>query len=113
MVEGRLVREAAVCASFIVPDKEGDAVIYEVSARFKTVTAGEFHEKLTNGTVENQKPDGREIVASMNRARIDDSGVVHWSELCYCSTPLAHERATVYDQHFTELETTEVGAHVE
>jgi hypothetical protein len=48
----------------------------------------------------------------MSRARIDDHGVVRWSELCFCSTPLAHERATVYDQHFSELTTEESGEHV-
>ena len=88
-------------------------MIYEVSARFKADTAAEFLQKLTSGTIASQKPDGQEIVDSMNRARIDDSGIARWSEVCYCSTPLAHERATVYDQHFTELETKEIPAHVE
>jgi len=31
----------------------------------------------------------------------------------YCPTPLEHERATVYDQHFTDLETVEVEGCVE
>ena len=88
-------------------------MIYLVNARFKTHTSSEFLEKLTDGTIASQKPDGQEIVASMNRARVDESGVVRWSELCYCSTPLAHERATVYDQHFTDLETEVAEAHVE
>jgi len=93
--------------------RKGDVVIYVVNARFKSDTSSEFLEKLTDGSIESQKPDGQEIVASMNRARIDDSGVVRWSGLCYCSTPLAHERATVYDQHFTDLETEESDTHVE
>jgi len=88
-------------------------MIYLVNARLKTKTSCELLAKLTDGTVSSQKPDGQEIVASMNRARIDDSGVVRWSELCFCSTPLAHERATVYDQHFTDLETEEADAHME
>ena len=25
--------------------------------------------------------------------------------MCYCETPLEHERATVYDQHFDEIKT--------
>ncbi len=49
----------------------------------------------------------------MNRARIDDSGIVRWSELCYRSTPLTHERETVYDQHLTQMEIEEAGSHVE
>jgi hypothetical protein len=88
-------------------------VIYVVNAQFRADTSAEFLEKLTDGSIANQRPDGQEIVASMNRARIDGSGVVRWSELCYCSTPLAHERATVYDQHFTNLETKEADTHVE
>lgn len=88
-------------------------MIYFVNAQFKAGTSSEFLEKLTDGSIANQKPDGQEIIASMNRARIDQSGVVRWSELCYCSTPLAHERATVYDRHFIELETEEANGHVE
>ena len=86
-------------------------MIYAVNARFKTDTSSELLDKLTNAAIANQGPDGQEIVASMKRARIDESGVVRWSELCFCSTPLAHERATVYDQHFIDLKTEEVDAH--
>jgi hypothetical protein len=86
---------------------------YTVTARFNPKTAAEFHRLLTDGTVESQKPDGKEIVASMKRAKIDGKGIVRWSEVCYCPTPLEHERETVYDQHFTDLETEEVESYVE
>jgi hypothetical protein len=86
---------------------------YTVTARFKTDTATEFHRLLTDGTIESQKPDGEEIVASMNRAKIDEAGVVHWSEVCYCPTPLEHERATVYDRFFEDIQTEEVKNYVE
>ena len=86
---------------------------YTVQARFIPETAADFLRKLTDGTVENQKPDGTEIVASMLRAVIDEEGVVRWSEVCYCATPLLHERATVYDRHFTDIETEEVEGYVE
>ena len=43
---------------------------YTVTARFNSNTAAEFHRLLTDGTIENQKPDGKEIVASMKRAKI-------------------------------------------
>jgi len=56
---------------------------YTVTARFNPKTAAEFHRLLTDGTIESQKPDGKEIVASMKRAKIDDSGIVRWSEVCY------------------------------
>ncbi len=86
---------------------------YAVKAHFDTESAGEFFRKLTDGTIQNQKPDGSEIVKSMHRAKIDESGVVRWSEVCYCPTPLQHERQTVYDHHFTELETEEIEDYIE
>ena len=86
---------------------------YTVSAHLIPDTATEFLRKLTDDTIENQKPDGKEIVASMQRAVIDDEDIVRWSEKCYCSTPLAHERETVYDHFFTEIETEEVEGYVE
>lgn len=88
-------------------------MIYKVQACFKPDTAAEFHRKLTDGTIESQDPDGREIVASMKRAVVDEKGVVRWSEKCYCPTPLRHERETVYDHHFTDLRTEEVDDYVE
>jgi len=63
---------------------------------------------VSDGTIESQKPDGKEIVASMKRAKIDEAGIVRWSELCYCPTPLEHERATVYDRFFEDIETEEI-----
>ncbi len=86
---------------------------YAVTAHFKPETAAEFLRKVTDGTIESQKPDGREIVASMKRAVIDEEGVVQWSEVCYCPTPLQHERATVYDHHFIDFQTKEVEDYVE
>lgn len=86
-------------------------MIYKVQARFNFDKAEEFYEKLTDGTIENQQPDGREMVASMKRASIDGHGVVHWTEMCFCPTPLRHERATVYDHYFSEMKTEIVEDH--
>ena len=86
---------------------------YTVQARLIPDTAADFLRKLTDGTIENQKPDGKEIVASMKRAVIDEEEVVRWSEVCYCSTQLQRERATVYDHHFTDIETEEVEGYVQ
>ena len=86
---------------------------YSVTASFKPETATEFHRLLTDGTIECQKPDGKEIVASMKRAKIDEAGVVRWSEVCYCPTPLQHERETVYDRFFEDIQTEEVKDYVE
>ncbi len=86
---------------------------YTVTARLIPESAADFLRKLADGTIDNQKPDGNEIVASMNRAVINEEGVVRWSEVCYCPTPLQHERATVFDQHFTDIETEEVEDYVQ
>jgi len=86
-------------------------VIYKVRAKFNNEKAEEFHQKLIDGTIREQRPDGQEIIASMNRATIDESGIVNWTGLCYCPTPLMHERATIYDKFFTEMETEIIDDH--
>ena len=79
--------------------------LYAVSARLITDRASEFHARLTDGSIAAQRPDGGEIIAAMLRARIAPDGVARWTETCYCPTPLKHERATVLDRYFTEIET--------
>ncbi len=86
---------------------------YHVTARLKEQATAEFYRKLTDGTVAAGKPDGKEIVASMNRAVVTDSGLVEWSERCFCETPLAHERETVLDFYFDDLQTKEVDGYQE
>ena len=83
-------------------------MIYRVTARYIEDMASEFYARLSDGSIESQKPDGREIVSSMRRARIVAPGVIRWYETCYCPTPLEHERETVYDRYFQDLETEEV-----
>lgn len=83
-------------------------MLYRVWGKFDSSRKQEFRRILTDGTVEGQRPDGKEIVASMRRA-VRRGGRVEWWETCYCPTPLEHERATVYDRFFTGLETEEVG----
>ena len=86
-------------------------MIYIVRARLAAARAAEFHRGLTDGSIEAQKPDGAEIVAAMARARIAEDGAVRWSETCYCSSPLRHERETVLDRYFSGIETELVEAH--
>ena len=86
-------------------------MFYRVRARLREDTAAELRQKLLDGTIAAQKPDGQEIVASMERAVVTDAGEVLWSEVCYCGTPLAHERATVYDHHFDGLETETIDGY--
>ena len=80
-------------------------MIYKVRAKFIEEKLGDFYLKLTDGTIQNQRPDGEEIVDSMKRARITEPGIVEWFEMCFCSTPLKHERETQYDKYFSKIET--------
>jgi hypothetical protein len=82
-------------------------MIYKIKARIIEDKIGEFFTKLTDGKIEGQEPDGREIVASMQRAVLTEPGVAEWYETCFCSPPLLHERTTQYDHYFTGLTTEE------
>ena len=83
----------------------GGNMIYKVKARVIDETIGEFYRKLADGTVAKQRPDGEEIVASMKRAVLTARGVAEWYEMCFCPTPLHHERHTQYDLYFTDMTT--------
>ena len=86
-------------------------MIYHVKARIRTDKARDLLAKLADGTIAAQRPDGPELVASMNRAVVDSDGEIQWSEVCYCHSPLAHERATVLDLHFEDIRTDPIDAH--
>jgi len=88
-------------------------VIYSVKARFIEEKTREFYQKLTDGTIKNQEPDGKEIIESMKRAKITAPNVIEWSEMCFCSTPLKHERETIYDNFLIDFETTRIDDYVE
>jgi len=51
-------------------------VIYKVKAKYNEGKKSEFFQKLNDGFIRNQKPDGQEIVASMKRAKITEPGIV-------------------------------------
>ena len=80
-------------------------MIYKVRAKFIEEKLGDFYKKLTDGTIQNQHPDGEEIVDSMKRAKIAEPGIIQWFEMCFCPTPLKHERETQYDKYLSEIET--------
>ncbi len=80
-------------------------MIYSVKARFVEDKMAEFYKKLTDGTIQNQKPDGQEIVNSMKRAKITQPNTIQWSEMCFCPTPLKHERETIYNNFLTDMTT--------
>ncbi len=80
-------------------------MIYKVKAKYVKDKTDEFFQKLTDGTITGQQPDGEEIVASMGRAKMTGDGVIEWFETCYCESPLKHERETVYDFYLSDIET--------
>lgn len=80
-------------------------MIYKVKARVLDETIAEFYCKLVDGAVAEQRPDGEEIVASMKRAVLTEPGMAEWYEMCFCPTPLQHERQTQYDFYFTDMTT--------
>jgi len=80
-------------------------MIYHVRAKLNEEHAPEFLRRLTDGSIARQRPDGAEIVASMKRAVVASDGTVEWSEMCFCPTPLLHERETVLDRHFDNIVT--------
>ena len=88
-------------------------MIYSVKAQFIEEKMAEFYRKLTDGTIQNQKPDGNEIVNSMKRAKITSSNMIQWSEMCFCSPPLKHERETVYNHYLTNMETKIIDEYTE
>jgi len=88
-------------------------VIYTIKARYIEKKMGEFYKRLTDGTIQDQKPDGYEIVNSMKRAKITEPNIIQWSEMCLCPTPLKHERETVYNHFLTDIETEVVNDYME
>jgi hypothetical protein len=88
-------------------------MIYSVRARFMQDMMPEFYRKLTDNTIKSQKLDGEEIVDSMKRAAITGPDTIQWTETCYCSPPLNHERQTVYDKYFFDLEVIPVESYKE
>ena len=85
-------------------------MIYKVQARYIEDKAVEFFQKLSDGSIARQEPDGAEIVASMKKAKIVGDGIIEWYETCFCDTPLKHERETVYDLYLNDITTELVDA---
>ena len=84
---------------------------YLIKAHFIEEKKEEFLKKLN--VVARQKPDGLEILESMQRARITAPGVIEWCATCFCDSPLNHERETVYDEYFTDIHTQEINSDPE
>ena len=78
-------------------------MLYKLRAKIIKHNIREFYSNLTDGTISEQFPDGKEIVESMRRAKITNDGFVKWFETCYCSSPLKHERDTQDDNYFSDF----------
>lgn len=60
--------------------------------------------RIESGEIKALRPFGSEMDQALRRAKITADGWAIWEEQCFCSPPLAQERA-VLDQHFTDLTT--------
>jgi hypothetical protein len=83
---------------------KGYIMLYKVKVNFYPELISDLFAKLTDSTIKNQKPDGLEIIASMQRAIKTNNKTVEWYESCLCETPLKHERETIYDTYFYNFE---------
>lgn len=63
--------------------------------------------QLDSGEIGKMRPFGGELQQCLLNARIDSDGWATWEENCYCTPPLAQERA-VLDVYFTDLTTKTV-----
>jgi len=45
--------------------------------------------------------------------KITEPNTSQWSEMCFCSTPLKHERETVYNHFLTDMETEIIDDYAE
>jgi len=53
------------------------------------------------------------MVSSMKRAVLTKPGFIEWFEMCFCPTPLQHERETHYDSYFSKIDTELVDSYGE
>ena len=86
--------------------QKGVRMLYKVKAKIDKLKMKAFYKVLTDGTVAEQEPDGAEIINAMQKAKMVGEDMLEWYEVCHCTTPLKHERETVYDAYLEEIETT-------
>jgi len=80
-------------------------MLYKVQTNFHEDLLEEFYKNLNNGTIQNQEPDGPFIVSAMKEAKFINPTTLSWYEECFCATPFAHERETVYNTYFHNFQT--------
>lgn len=79
-------------------------MLYKVHAKVHEPRMKAFFTALVDGTIASQEPDGKAIQNAMQNAKLQSDGSIMWYEVCHCSTPLKHERETVYDRFLYDIE---------
>jgi hypothetical protein len=75
---------------------------YLVKARLKHGRESALVRSIDGRTLGQGSVAGDEYLEDMERARVDESGVISWVEVCFCPTPLAEERA-YWEEYFEML----------
>jgi hypothetical protein len=65
---------------------------YLVKARLKPNREPALLKAMATGELGRGSIAGDEYAHDMQHARVDDKGVAHWVETCFCATPLDEER---------------------
>jgi hypothetical protein len=74
---------------------------YLVKARVKPGREKALLQSIEDGTLGQGSVAGDEYFHNMQQARVDEKGIAHWVETCFCATPLEEERP--YWEKFFEL----------
>ena len=75
---------------------------YLVKAKAKPGKPESLLKAIEAGTLGRGSIAGDEYIYNMNEARVDESGVVTWVEVCFCDQPLAEERP-YWEEYFALL----------
>ncbi|MFN8372052.1 MAG: hypothetical protein U0694_04150 [Anaerolineae bacterium] len=73
----------------------------------KPMRLKELKALVDGGGIRAMRPFGDELQTCLQKARLDSDGYATWEENCFCTPPLAMERA-VLDQYFLDIQTTTV-----
>src|SRR5688572_29675358 len=82
---------------------------YLVKARVKPGRERPLLEAITDGTLGRGSIARDEYIHDMQQARLDEKGVVHWVETCFCATPLDEERP-YWEKYFELLQVKDAHA---
>jgi hypothetical protein len=82
---------------------------YLVKARVKAGREKALLEAVHAGTLGRGSIAGDEYLHNMQQARLAADGTARWVEVCFCSTPLAEERA-YWEEYFDLIEVKDAHA---